>query len=246
MFDVAHLVSMIPDILKAFKETLIMISISTCVALIFGFPLGVLIFVTDKGMFWENRFIKNVFGFSVNFIRSIPYIILLVALFPLTNLLVGSTIGPVAASVSLSIAAIPFFARLVVTSLREIDPGIIEATTAVGATPWMIIKDVLFPEARSSIIQGITLTIISLIAYSAMAGVVGGGGIGDLAIRFGYYRYDDTIMISTVAILVILVQLIQLGGDLIAKKLINDRRLGYEKVIIFNSFCINNNRTSSL
>ena len=169
-------------------------------------------------MFWENRFIKTVFGFAVNLIRSIPYIILLVALFPLTKLIVGNTIGPVAASVSLSIAAIPFFARLVETSLRDIDKGVIEATIAVGATPWMIIKDVLFPEARSSIIQGITLTIISLVAYSAMAGVVGGGGIGDLAIRFGYYRYDNTIMIATVAILVILVQLIQIGGDLIAKK----------------------------
>lgn len=218
MFDVAHLVSMVPDIIKAFKETLIMISISTAAAIIGGLPLGVLLFMTDKGMLWENRLIKTVFGFSINFIRSIPYIILLVALFPLTNLLIGDTIGPVAASVSLSIAAIPFFARLVETSLREIDPGIIEATIAVGATPWMIISDVLFPEARSSIIQGLTLTIISLVAYSAMAGVVGGGGIGDLAIRFGYYRYDDTIMIATVAILVILVQLIQLSGDLIAKK----------------------------
>ena len=218
MFDVAHLVSMVPDIIKAFKETLIMISISTAAAIIGGLPLGVLLFMTDKGMLWENRFIKTVFGFSINFIRSIPYIILLVALFPLTNLLIGDTIGPVAASVSLSIAAIPFFARLVETSLREIDPGIIEATIAVGATPWMIISDVLFPEARSSIIQGLTLTIISLVAYSAMAGVVGGGGIGDLAIRFGYYRYDDTIMIATVAILVILVQLIQFSGDIIAKK----------------------------
>lgn len=222
MFDFAHFLSMMPDIVKAFKETLIMISISTAAALLFGLPLGVLMFVTDKGMFWENRFIKTVFGFTINLIRSIPYIILLVALFPLTDLIVGSTIGPVAASVSLSIAAIPFFARLVETSLREIDPGIIEATIAVGATPWMIIKDVLFPEARSSLIQGITLTVISLVAYSAMAGVVGGGGIGDLAIRFGYYRYDNTIMIATVAILVILVQLIQIGGDLIAKKV--DRR----------------------
>lgn len=218
MFEFAHFVEMIPDILKAFKETLIMISISTAAALLIGLPLGVLLFVTDKGMFWENRFVKTVFGFTINLIRSIPYIILLVALFPLTKLIVGNTIGPIAASVSLSIAAIPFFARLVETSLREIDPGIIEATIAVGATPWMIIKDVLFPEARASIIQGITLTVISLVAYSAMAGVVGGGGIGDLAIRFGYYRYDDTIMIATVAILVILVQIIQISGDLIAKK----------------------------
>ena len=217
MFEFAHFVSMIPDIIKAFKETLIMIGISLSVSLVIGLPLGVLLFVTDKGLFWENRFIKTVFGFVVNLVRSIPFIILLVALFPLTNLIVGRTIGPVAASVSLSVAAIPFFARIVETSLREIDKGVIEAAIAVGATPWMIIKDVLIPEARSSIIQGVTLTVISLVAYSAMAGVVGGGGIGDLAIRFGYYRYDNTIMIATVAILIVFVQVIQLSGDWFAK-----------------------------
>lgn len=217
MFDFAHFVSMIPDIIKAFKETLIMIGISLTASLVLGLPLGILLFVTGQGLFWENRFIKTVFGFTVNLIRSIPFIILLVALFPLTNLIVGKTIGPVAASVSLSVASIPFFARLVETSLREIDKGVIEAATAVGATPWMIIKDVLIPEARASIIQGITLTVISLVAYSAMAGVVGGGGIGDLAIRFGYYRYDNTIMIATVAILIIFVQVLQLGGDWISK-----------------------------
>lgn len=219
MFDFPYFISMLPDIWKAFKETIIMIAISVSISLVIGLPLGILLFVSDKGMFWENRFIKNVFGFAVNLVRSIPYIILLVALFPLTNLLIGSTIGPVAASVSLSVAAIPYFARLVESSMREIDKGVVEATIAVGATPWMIIKDVLIPEARSSIIRGVTLTVISLVAYSAMAGVVGGGGIGDLAIRFGYYRYDDTIMIATVAILVILVQVIQLTGELVAKSI---------------------------
>lgn len=210
---------MLPDIWKAFTETLIMIGISLSISLIIGLPLGILLFVTDKGLFWENRFIKSIFGFAVNIIRSIPFIILLVALFPLTKLLVGSTIGPVAASVSLSVAAIPYFARLVESSLRDIDKGVIEATIAVGATPWMIIKDVLIPEAKSTIIRGITLTVISLVAYSAMAGTIGGGGIGDLAIRFGYYRYDDTIMISTVVILIIFVQLIQLIGEQIAKSI---------------------------
>ena len=153
----------------------------------------------------------------MNLVRSIPFIILLVALLPLTQIIVGSKIGPEAASVSLSVAAIPFFARIVETSLREIDKGVIEAAVAVGATPWMIIKDVLLPEAKSSIVQGITMTIISLVAYSAMAGVVGGGGIGDLAIRFGYYRYDDTIMIVTVVILIVLVQIVQQLGDWTAK-----------------------------
>jgi D-methionine transport system permease protein len=150
-------------------------------------------------------------------VRSVPFIILLVALIPLTILIVGTPIGPGAASVSLSAAAIPFFARIVETSLREIDKGVIEAAIAVGATPWMIIKDVLLPEAKTSIIQGVTLTVISLVAYSAMAGVVGGGGIGDLAIRFGYYRYDNTIMVVTVVILIILVQIIQFAGDRISK-----------------------------
>jgi len=219
VFDFAYFVSMLPDIWKAFKETLTMIGIALSISLVIGLPLGILLFVTDKGLFWENRLIKNIFGFVVNLVRSIPFIILLVALFPLTKLIVGSTIGPVAASVSLSVAAIPYFARLVESSLREIDKGVIEATIAVGATPWMLIKDVLIPEARTSIIRGVTLTVISLVAYSAMAGVVGGGGIGDLAIRFGYYRYDNTIMVSTVAILIILVQLIQLAGEQFAKSI---------------------------
>lgn len=219
MFDFPYFISMLPDFWKAFKETIIMISISVSMSLVIGLPLGVLLFVCDKGMFWENKVLQNVFGFAVNLVRSIPYIILLVALFPLTKLIVGSTIGPVAASVSLSVAAIPYFARLVESSMREIDKGVVEATIAVGATPWMIIKDVLIPEARSSIIRGVTLTVISLVAYSAMAGLVGGGGIGDLAIRFGYYRYDNTIMIATVAILIILVQLIQLAGELVAKSI---------------------------
>ncbi|AQQ54459.1 methionine ABC transporter permease [Planococcus lenghuensis] len=212
-----RIIELMPDIQQAFFETLIMISISFGVAFLIGLPLGILLFATDKGLFWENRFAKSVIGFIANMIRSIPFIILLVALIPLTNLIAGTTIGPYAASVSLSVAAIPFFARLVETSFREIDKGVIEAAIAVGATPFMIIKDVLLPEAKPSLIQGITLTLISLIAYSAMAGVVGGGGIGDLAIRFGYYRYDNTIMIVTVVILIVLVQLIQQAGDWTSK-----------------------------
>lgn len=215
--DVGRIVELIPEMITAFGETLYMIGIAIIVALIIGLPLGVLLFVTDKGLFWENNAIKSVLGFVVNIIRSIPFIILLVAITPLTMIIVGDAIGPTAASVSLSVAAIPFFARIVETALREIDKGIVEAAIAVGATPWMIIKDVLLPEAKASIIQGVTLTVISLVGYSAMAGFVGGGGIGDLAIRFGYYRYDNTIMIVTVAILIVLVQLIQLIGDRVSK-----------------------------
>jgi D-methionine transport system permease protein len=215
--DIQHLIELIPDINTAFIQTLYMIAISLVVALVIGLPVGVLLFVTDKGLFWENRLIQIALGFIVNMIRSIPFIILLVALIPLTKAIVGTQIGPTAASVSLSVAAIPFFARIVETSLREIDKGVIEAAIAAGATPWMIIKDVLLLEAKSGIISGITLTLISLVGFSAMAGTIGGGGIGDLAIRFGYYRYDNTIMITTVVILIVLVQVIQLLGDFIAK-----------------------------
>ncbi|MET0785337.1 MAG: methionine ABC transporter permease [Paenisporosarcina sp.] len=215
--DLQHVIEMWPDILKAFNQTMYMIGVSLTVAIVIGLPLGIVLFITDRGLILENRFLKSTLGFVVNMVRSIPFIILLVALLPLTDIIVGSRIGPEAASVSLSVAAIPFFARIVEISLREIDKGVIEAAVAVGATPWMIIKDVLLPEAKSSIVQGITMTIISLVAYSAMAGVVGGGGIGDLAIRFGYYRYDDTIMIVTVVILIVLVQIIQQLGDWTSK-----------------------------
>ncbi|KKE78703.1 MULTISPECIES: methionine ABC transporter permease [Bacillaceae] len=216
-FDVNHIIELIPELNTAFLQTLYMISVGLLVAVIFGLPIGILIFVTDKGLFLQNRFVNQIVGFIVNMIRSIPFIILLVALIPLTIKLTGSTIGPKAASVPLSVAAIPFFARLVETSLRKIEYGVIEAAIAAGGTPWMIIKDVLLPEAKSGIISGITITVVSLVGTSAMAGVVGGGGIGDLAIRFGYYRYDDTIMITTVVILIVLVQLIQIIGDKIAK-----------------------------
>ncbi|WP_276516687.1 methionine ABC transporter permease [Fictibacillus nanhaiensis] len=209
--------TILPDLNKAFFETLYMVAISLGVSLIVGLPLGVILFVTDKGLLFENVLVKQTAGIIVNLIRSVPFIILLVALLPLTQLITGTTIGPTAASVSLSVAAIPFFARLVETSLREIDKGVIEAAVAVGATPWMIIREVLLPEAKPGIVQAITVTAISLLGYSAMAGIVGGGGIGDFAIRFGYYRYDNTIMITTVVLLIVIVQLMQVIGDGVAK-----------------------------
>ena len=211
------LTALIPELNKAFFETIYMVGISLSVSILIGLPLGILLFVTDKGLFLQNSFIKKVVGFVVNMIRSIPFIILLVALLPLTKILTGTTIGPTAASVSLSVAGIPFFARMVETSLREIDKGVIEASVSVGASPWMIIKDVLLPEARPAIIQAVTITTISLVAFSAMAGIVGGGGVGDLAIRFGYYRYDNVIMVTTVVILICLVQIIQYTGDIFAR-----------------------------
>ncbi|MGG0889244.1 methionine ABC transporter permease [Cytobacillus horneckiae] len=209
--------ALLPELNTAVLQTIYMVAFALVSAIIIGLPLGVLLFVTDEGLFLRNKVVNHVTGWLVNLVRSIPYIILLVALLPLTKLIAGSTIGPTAASVSLSVAAIPFFARLVETSLREIDKGVIESAVAVGASPWMIIKDILVPEAKPGIVQGLTITTISLIGYSAMAGIIGGGGIGDLAIRFGYYRYDNTIMITTVIVLVVLVQIIQIGGDKISR-----------------------------
>ncbi|MCZ2257901.1 ABC transporter permease [Sporosarcina sp. G11-34] len=164
-------------------------------------------------MFWQNKYLQNVAGTIINIIRSIPFIILLVVLIPLTKLLIGTSTGPLAASVPLTIASIPFFARLVETSLREIDKGVIEAAESCGASPWLIIRQVLLPESKSGVISGMTVMIISLLSYSAMAGIVGGGGIGNLAIQFGYYRYQNGVMIATVIILIIIVQLIQFIGD---------------------------------
>ncbi|MBD8004771.1 methionine ABC transporter permease [Bacillus norwichensis] len=208
---------MINEFGKAFVETSWMMGIAVAFAIIIGVPLGIALFVTSEGMFWQNRFMQNVAGTIINIIRSIPFIILLVVLIPFTKLILGTTMGPAAASVSLTVAAIPFYARLVETSLREIDKGVIEAAESCGASPWLIIKEVLLPEAKSGMIAGLTVTVISLLSYSAMAGIVGGGGIGDLAIRFGYYRFQNDVMIATVIILVVLVQVIQFIGDRAAR-----------------------------
>ncbi|WP_333803677.1 methionine ABC transporter permease [Sulfurospirillum sp.] len=211
-------IALLPDLLTAFWETLQMVGISFALSILVGIPLGIFLFVTDKGLFWENKFLNMLSGLLINVIRSTPYVILLVLLLPLTQILVGTTIGPIAASFSLSVAAIAFYARLVQVSLCEVDKGVIEAATAYGATPFQIIKEVLLPEALSGLIRGLTVTGISLVGYSAMAGIVGGGGVGDLAIRFGYYRYETDVMVITVVILIVLVQLLQGIGDSIATK----------------------------
>lgn len=212
------IMELLPELNQAFFETLYMVAIAVVIAILIGMPLGILLYVTDNGLVLENRFVKSVAGIVTNLIRSIPFIILLVFLLPFTNLLIGTQIGPTAASVPLSVAAIPFFARIVESSAREIDKGVIEAAVSVGASPWTIIKDIILPEAKPGIISGLTITMISLVGYSAMAGTVGGGGIGDLAIRYGYYRYDNMVMYTTVVILIVLVQVIQFSGDFIAKK----------------------------
>ncbi|MEH2920146.1 methionine ABC transporter permease [Samsonia erythrinae] len=206
------------DLVAAFGETFQMVGISTLFAIIGGLPLGLLIYVTDRNLFWQNRTVYLCSTVLVNIIRSIPFVILLVLLLPLTQLLLGNTIGPVAAAVPMSVAAIAFYARLVDSALREIDPGIVEAAEAFGASPMRIIGTVLLPEAKAGLLRGLTITLVSLIGYSAMAGIVGGGGVGDLAIRFGYYRYETNVMIITVIALVILVQVVQTLGDWLSKR----------------------------
>lgn len=216
--EFSQLVEFLPELSKAFFQTLYMVGIAVGIAILLGMPLGILLYVTDQGQIIENKWIRRIAGVVTNLVRSIPFIILLVFLLPFTDLLVGTRIGPTAASVPLSVAAIPFFARIVESAAREIDRGVIEAAVSVGAHPWTIIKDIILPEARPAIISGLTITIISLVGYSAMAGIVGGGGIGDLAIRYGYYRYDNNVMYTTVIVLIVLVQVIQFSGDFVARK----------------------------
>lgn len=197
-------------------ETLYMVFVSLLIAVFFGIPLGILTAVTRKGHILSNGIINKVLNSIINLGRSIPFIILMVTIIPLTRLIVGTSIGTTAAIVPLAVAAIPFVGRIVDNALLEISPGVIEAAKSMGATPTQIIFKVLLPESLPSLILGITLTMINLIAYSAMAGAVGGGGLGDIAIRYGYQRFKIEIMIETIVILVLLVQIIQWIGNKLA------------------------------
>lgn len=204
---------------KALWETTYMVAVSTVISIILGIPLGVILVTSDKGHILENLPLNRILGSIVNAARSTPFIILMVAIIPITRLIVGTSIGTEAAIVPLSIAAIPFVARIVESALKEVDFGLIEAAQAMGASPREIISKVLIPEAMPSIILGLTLTIISLIGYSAMAGAIGGGGLGDLAIRYGYQRFRVDIMLATVIILIAQVQIVQSCGDYFARRL---------------------------
>ena len=210
---------MIPLLSKALGETVYMVVVSMIVATIIGVPLGVLLHTTSKGQILESPAINRTVGAVVNAVRSIPFIILLVAIIPFTRLLVGTAIGTTAAMVPLVIAAIPFIGRQVETSLKEVPFGLVEAAQSMGATPAQIIWKVLLPESMSSIVAQLTTVIISLVGESAMAGAVGGGGLGDLAIRYGYQRFRPEIMLATVIILIVLVQLVQFVGNTLAKRL---------------------------
>lgn len=214
-----NVISLLPEIWVALGQTFLMVGIAVSAAVFLGGPLGVLLFLTGKGQSLENRPVFLVLDWFVNTVRSFPFIILLVALVPFTRLIAGTSIGPVAAAIPLSFAAIPFFARLVEQSLREVPRGAVEAAHAMGATELQIVLRVLLVEARSGLVLALTVLTISFLSYSAVAGVVGGGGIGDLAIRFGYYRFQTDVMVVTVALLVVLVQIIQFTGNRVAHHL---------------------------
>lgn len=210
---------MISLLIKSFFETCYMVLASTLLATLIGIPLGVILTVTRKDHILPNAAINSILGAIVNATRSTPFIILMVAIIPLTRMIVGSSIGTTAAIVPLTISAAPFIARIIESSLLEINHGVIEAAQAMGASPMQIITKVLLPEALHSIVLGVTLAIISLIGYSAMAGALGGGGLGDLAIRYGYQRFQLDVMVITVVVLIIMVQAMQSFGNWMSKKL---------------------------
>lgn len=203
----------------SFLETLTMVSVAGGIAALFGIPLGLILTVTAPAHILAKPVINRVLGLLVNALRSTPFIILLVAIIPLTRLITGTSIGTAAAIVPLALAAIPFVGRLVENALREVDSGLIEAAEALGATPLQIVRKVLVPEALPGIVAGLTVTLVSLIGFSAMAGAVGGGGLGDLGIRYGYQRFMPEVMAMVVGVLIIVVQVVQSLGDYLARRL---------------------------
>lgn len=209
-------------LLEGTAATLYMTLLSTFFGYLIGLPMGIVLAVTDKDGIRPNAVVYRILDFIVNLTRSIPFLILLILVMPLTKLIVGQSYGAVATIVPLTIAAAPFIGRMVESSLKEVDKGVIEAAQSMGAGTFTIIWKVLLAEARTSLLVGVTIAIGTILGYSAMAGVVGGGGLGDIAIRYGYYRYETDIMIVTIIILVVLVQILQGIGMMLSKKL--DRR----------------------
>lgn len=200
-------------------ETLVMVAVSGGIAALLGIPLGVILILTDRGGILQSIALNRVLGLIVNAARSTPFIILMVAVIPFTRLVVGTSIGTTAAIVPLTLAAIPFVARLVETALREVPAGLIEAAQAMGATPLQIVTKVLLPESLPGIVAGLTITLVSLIGYSAMAGAVGGGGLGDIGIRYGYQRFLPEVMLAVVVVLIVFVQGVQSLGDRLVRRL---------------------------
>ncbi|MGV9355474.1 methionine ABC transporter permease [Streptomyces misionensis] len=208
-----------PLLSQACSETFDMVLWSTLIAVVAGLPLGLLLVLTDRGGLLQNIVANKVIGQIVNIGRSLPFIILMVALMSFTRWVTGTTIGTAAAVVPLAIGGIPFFARLVETAVREVDQGLVEAVQSMGGNTWTIVRKVLVPESLPSLIASTTTTVIALIGYSAMAGTVGGGGLGDLAVRYGYQRFETELMWITVAILAVAISVIQFAGDFAARAL---------------------------
>ena len=207
-----------PRLVQASLTTLYMVGVSTLLTVLFGLPLGILLVVSDSKGLSPKPALNKILGVVVNLTRSLPFIILLVVLIPFTRWIAGTSIGPTAAIVPLTIAAVPFFARVTESALREVPSGLIEAAQAMGSSEWQIVSKVYIPEALPGLVLGVALTLINLLGYSAMAGAVGGGGLGDLAIRYGYQRFETEVMLVTVVLLVLFVQVVQSLGDRIAAK----------------------------
>lgn len=201
------------DIGQATLATLYMVGVATLLAFVIGLPLGIFLLLWSKHNLLQSGWLYQTLAVIVNIVRSVPFIILLIALIPLTNLIVGTSIGVNAAIVPLVIGAAPFYARIAESALREVDHGVIEAAESLGASTWTIVWRVLLPEARPGLIAGITITAVTLISYSAMSGVIGGGGLGDLAVRYGYERFQTNVMLVTTALMVVMVQIFQMLGD---------------------------------
>ena len=202
-----------PEILRATRDTLLMLVGAMALTVVFGIPLGVLLYLSGKGRLAANPVLNGLLSLVVNILRSVPFIILLIVMLPVTVLLVGTSLGVAGAIPPLVVGAAPFYARLVETALREVDKGVVEATQAMGGSTFQIVTRALLPEAMPGIIAGATVTAIALVSYTAMAGVVGAGGLGDLAIRFGYQRFQTDVMVVTVVLLLVLVQILQMLGD---------------------------------
>ncbi|EGR2183452.1 ABC transporter permease [Vibrio parahaemolyticus] len=205
-------------LLGATWETIYMVTVAGVVGFAVGIPLGVILHITKKGGLLENTRLNGILGAVVNVGRSVPFLVLMVAIIPVTKMLVGTFIGTTAAIVPLTIGAIPFVARLIEGALLEVPTGLVEAAQSMGATPTQIITKVLLPEAMPTIVNSVTITLVTLVSYSAMAGTVGGGGLGDVAIRYGFHRYDIAIMAVTVVMLIVLVQIIQSIGDAVVRR----------------------------
>ncbi|SMG57665.1 D-methionine transport system permease protein [Cedecea sp. NFIX57] len=212
-----------PLLLDGTLDTLYMVGLAGLFTVLIGLPLGVLLFLTRRDAVLPAPRLNQVLGSIINVGRSLPFIVLLIALIPLTRIIVGTTLGSTAAVVPITIGAFPFFARVVESALDEVDKGRIEAILSMGGNAWHVVSKVLLPEALPAILAGITLTIVMLIGFSSMAGVIGGGGLGDLAIRYGYQRFNNQVMVGTVIILIVMVHLVQSFGDHLVRRLAHRR-----------------------